>query len=356
MSRLLLSLTVASVLLLPALACSDDDDAPLSNAATSVAERRDVTPEAAQGAGNVTSASGATLADVPRIVQDVSPSVVTVIQGQGEGSGVIWDEDGRIVTNEHVVQGAANVMIVLASGERITGRVRAADPLTDLAVIETDRDGLEPADFGDGLPVIGELAVAIGNPLGFENSVTAGIVSGLHRSIPSGGQTPALVDLLQTDAAISPGNSGGALVDGHGEVMGINVAYIPPTEAAVSIGFAIPAPTVRSVVEQLISNGTVQHPFLGIVPRPVLPGVAAQLGLQDTAGVLVFDVTPNSPADQAGLEPGDVITGFDGEDVDEVEDLFAGLRSKRPGDEVTLEVAREGAEQEIDIRLSERPQ
>jgi S1-C subfamily serine protease len=351
MNRVFISLAIAAVLLFPSLACSDDDT-PATDA-TAVAPSQ-TTPEA-QGSGNLSPSSGASLADVPRIVEEVSPSVVTVVQADGEGSGVIWDEDGRIVTNNHVVEGVTSVQVVLASGERIPATVRATDPLTDLAVLETNRDGLEPAQFGDGLPVIGELAVAIGNPLGFESTVTAGIISGLHRAIPSGGQTPELVDLLQTDAAISPGNSGGALVNGRGLVMGINVAFIPPTSEAVAIGFAIPAPTVTSVVEQLISTGTVEHAFLGIEPRPVTEGIASQLGLSDTSGVLVFDVTPGSPADTAGLEPGDVIIGFDGKQIEEVEDLFTALRPKRPGDEVTIRLLRSGAEQEVEATLTDRP-
>jgi S1-C subfamily serine protease len=186
--------------------------------------------------------------------------------------------------------------------------------------------------------------------------VTAGIVSGLHRAIPSGGQTPALVDLIQTDAAISPGNSGGALVNGEGQVMGINVAYIPPTEGAVAIGFGIPAETVKDTVDQLLKNGTVEHAFLGITPRPLTPDIAAQLGLSSSdSGVVVFQVSPGSAAANAGVQAGDVITKFDGKDISSVEDLYAALRSKKPGDRVSMTVTRANQPVDVTLTLDARP-
>src|SRR5918999_81625 len=158
--------------------------------------------------------------------------------------------------------------------------VLAASESFDLAVLEIEGRNAPAAELADALPEVGELAVAIGNPLGFENTVTAGIVSGLHRSIPSGGLTPALVDLIQTDAPISPGNSGGALVNADGEVIGINVAYLPPGQTgAVSLGFAIPAPTAAQVVEQLLATGRVELAYLGIQPIQVTPQLAARFDL-----------------------------------------------------------------------------
>jgi S1-C subfamily serine protease len=191
--------------------------------------------------------------------------------------------------------------------------------------------------------------------LGFENSVTQGIVSGLNRSIPSGGTTPALVDLIQTDAAISPGNSGGGLFDTSGQVVGINVAFIPPTEAAVSLGFAIPSVTVTDVIEQLLEEGTVEHSYMGIEPRAVTPQIASQLGLSVTEGVFVFSVSPGSPAEDAGVEPGDVIVEFDGKDITSVEDLFAALRGTSPGDSVPVRVVRGEQEQTLNVTLENRP-
>ena len=163
---------------------------------------------------------GETFERIPEIVQRVSPSIVTVMvrtaQGQALGSGVIWDSNGTIVTNNHVVEGATSVRVVFASGTTVTAHVKGTDPVYDLAVVTVDKQGLPAATFASSLPEVGEAAIAMGSPLGFENTVTAGIVSALHRSIPSGGRAPGLVDLIQTDAPISPGNSGGGLLDASG--------------------------------------------------------------------------------------------------------------------------------------------
>ncbi len=294
---------------------------------------------------------------IPEIVREVAPSVVAVLRADGgQGSGVIWDEAGIVVTNDHVVQGASEIEVAFATGAREPARVRATDPRTDLAVLEVDRDGLPAAEFADQLPEVGELAVALGNPLGFENTVTAGIVSGLHRAIPSGGQTPALVDLLQTDAAISPGNSGGALVDAEGRVIGINVAYIPPQARAVSIGFAIPAPEVVDVVTQLLEEGEVEHAFLGVRPAPLTPQIAERFGIDTDEGVLVISVVPGSGAAGAGVEAGDVLLAVDDEPMRQVEDLLSLLREHAPGDRVELTILRDGDERTIPVTLTDRPE
>ena len=291
---------------------------------------------------------------IPAIVQEVEPSVVAVLTDAGQGSGVIWDEGGIVVTNNHVVEGASGVEVAFATGERVAADVRATDPRTDLAVLEVDREGLPAAQFADALPQVGELAVALGNPLGFENTVTAGIVSGLHRAIPSGGRTPALIDLIQTDAAISPGNSGGALVNADGRVIGINVAYIPPEARAVSIGFAIPAPEVVDVVTQLLESGGVEHAFLGVRPAPLTPQIAERFGIETDEGILVFSVVPGSGAEEAGLQAGDIVTRIGDTPIRQVEDLLSLLRERAPGDEIELHVLREGEEQTISVRLTDR--
>ncbi|MGH3062665.1 MAG: S1C family serine protease, partial [Gaiellaceae bacterium] len=301
-----------------------------------------------------------TFEGIPAIVEAVAPSIVAVLvstgQGEGEGSGVVWSEDGVVVTNDHVVSGAQEVVVAFASGERVAAAVEATDPITDLAVLRVDREGLPAAQFAEELPAVGQLAVAMGNPLGFENTVTAGIVSGLHRSIPSGGQTPALVDLIQTDAAISPGNSGGALVGPDGAVMGINVAYIPPEQRAVAIGFAIPAPTVVDVVSQLLEDGEVSHAFLGVRPAPLSPQLAQQAGLDADEGVAVLTVVEGSGAEEAGIEPGDVIVSAGGEPLRSVEDLFEILRNRNPGDRLELEIVRSGEDRTITVELTGRPE
>ena len=198
---------------------------------------------------------------IPDLVEKVTPSIVSVVTDTGQGSGVVYDGDqGIVVTNNHVVEGTSQVELVLANGDRIPAQVRATDPATDLAILETDQQGLPEATFAEDLPRVGELAIAVGNPLGFENTVTSGIVSALHRSLDQG----TYVDLIQTDAPISPGNSGGALINAVGQVIGINSAGIPATENANSLGFAIPSPTVLRVVQQLLETGTAEQPFLGV--------------------------------------------------------------------------------------------
>jgi S1-C subfamily serine protease len=361
LSLRLFGLLAAGSLLLGT-ACSGGDNNNDATATPGNGSPAATAPAGGSAGGNLQGGGSAAVTqnNIPSIVEDIQPSVVTILvttqEGeQGQGSGVVWDKDGDIVTNAHVADDASSLTVVLVSGEQLPATFKASDPLTDLAVINVDRKNLPPAEFADALPQVGELAVAMGNPLGFENTVTAGIVSGLHRSIPSGGQTPALVDLIQTDAAISPGNSGGALVNGEGKVMGINVAFIPPSEGAVAIGFGIPAPTVTDTVDQLLKNGNVEHAFLGISPRPLTPEIASQLGLSSPNGVLVFQVSPGAAAEQAGVQAGDVITKFNGKDITSVEDLYAALRDNKPGDRVPMTVMRQNKPMDVTITLDSRP-
>jgi S1-C subfamily serine protease len=166
---------------------------------------------------------------------------------------------------------------------------------------------------------------------------------------------PALVDLIQTDAPISPGNSGGALVDRAGQVVGINVAYIPPQLRAVAIGFAVPSPTVRDVVTQLLESGRVRHPFVGILPASLTSDIASSLRVGTDAGVLVLGLVPGGPAEQAGLRVGDVIVAVDGQAVESAEEFLASVRGHRPGDQIQVEVVRDGQRQTIEVVLTERP-
>ena len=294
--------------------------------------------------------------DIPDIVEEVEPSVVTVLGDRGLGSGVVYAEDGIIVTNAHVVAGSESLAVAFADGTRADAEVVAATRLLDLAVLRVERDGLPAATFSDELPRVGELAIAMGSPLGLEQTVTAGIVSALNRGIPgSARSTHALVDLIQTDAAISPGNSGGALVDGAGRVIGINVAYLPPIAGAVSLGFAIPSPTVLHAVEELLETGEVDLAYMGVAPVPLTPQIADQFGLDDEEGVLVAQVPEGGPADQAGLEPGDLVIALDGEAVRSVEDFLGFLRRSQRGDVVEVELVRDGEEMTIDVTLAGRP-
>jgi len=260
--------------------------------------------------------------DLPALVRQIEPSIVAVsattrFGPAGEGSAVLVREDGVIVTNHHVIDGADAVVVAFADGSQIPADVEAADPVSDLAVLRVDRDDLPAARPADGYPQVGETAIAVGNPLGFESTVTAGIVSGVGRSIPArsaqGGLS--LVDLIQTDAAISPGNSGGALVGADGRIIGINVAYIPPSAGAVSLGFAIPAPTVRDVVDELLEDGTADHAYLGPRLATVTPQISTELDLDASSGAAIIAVERDGPAATAGLSPGVVITVMDGEPV-----------------------------------------
>jgi serine protease DegQ len=305
------------------------------------------------GAGDQAPPAGS----VPGIVRKVEPSVVTIAHDQGTGSGVVWSRDGVVVTNAHVVGDVRDVEVAFFDGRRADGRVRATDPDTDLAVVDTGRKDLQPATFQQELPAVGELAVAVGSPLGFQNTVTAGIISGVHREIPGSARQNirSLVDLIQTDAAISPGNSGGALVNGRGQVVGINVAYIPPEQGAVAIGFAIPAATAVDVVGQLLKTGRATHSYLGIQPDQVTREVAAQLGLDRAAGVVVLEVVEGGPAERAGLRPGDVIVRMDAAAVDTVEDLFGELRQRKPESQVRITFIRDGREQQATVTLADRP-
>jgi S1-C subfamily serine protease len=294
---------------------------------------------------------------IPTIVRRVQPEVVTVLTPQGVGSGVIYRPDGVILTNDHVVRGQSAIEIAFADGRRLDGSVTAADADTDLALVKVERSGLPAATFQQKLPPVGALAVVLGSPLGFDRSVSAGIVSGLHRSIPgSARETRALVDLLQTDAPISPGNSGGAVVDSEGRVIGISEAYIPPQQGAVAIGFAIPAATAVAVAVELLRNGRVEHAFIGIQPGELTPEVAGELHVGRSTGVVVYGVERGGPAARAGIQPGDVLVELAGTPLDTVEDLFAALRRHRPGQDVTVELVREGARRSVQARLSAKPE
>jgi len=313
------------------------------------------------------------------VAEQLAPSVVTVFsqgstldyfgqsrQQEGSGSGVIYREDGYIVTNNHVVtindRPVDQILVRLATGEELKAEIVGRDAVVDLAVlkIEAEQD-LPAAEFLTDIAElkVGQYAIAIGSPLGvaFDNSVTLGIVSGVGREIPFavGADRMALTDLIQTDAAISPGNSGGALADAQARVIGINVAYIQPQSGAQDLGFAIPADLVVDVADELIATGDVQHAYLGIQTVSV-SDVGAEFNLDVETGALVYQVFPGTPAEQAGLERGDVIVEADGTGIDNDSDLFSLLRRRDPGDEIGFTLIREGEEQTIEVTLGARPE
>jgi len=284
-------------------------------------------------------------------------------QYSGEGSGVIYTADGLIITNNHVVTDSYgdpvdNLEVTFTTGEKLPATIVGTDPLTDLAVIKVQTDlDLPVAVFQNAQPSVGEYAIAIGSPLGFENSVTLGVVSGLARSIEGvqGNEGVALTNLIQTDAPISPGNSGGALANAAGEVIGINVAYLPATTGAVNIGFAIPAVVATQVADQIISTGKATHAYIGVGTQTVTTDLQRQFGLSRGSGILVAEVTPSGPAGKAGIQQGDIIIAVDGKTMVESSDLLIAIRDKLPGDRVEVTVDRDGREMTITVTLEERP-
>lgn len=351
------ALSTASVLLVGAAVlggCADDadTDSPLADRPATGAP----TPFELTFPGVAEADRVGILEGLPDTVERVEPSVVTILTRPGVGSGVVYNDDGVIVTNAHVVGEKARVEVALADGTRLPAEVLATDEITDLAVLQVEREGLRPADFRRDLPRPGELVLAMGSPLGFANSVTIGVVSGLSREIPgSAAVTRSLVDLIQTDAAISPGNSGGALIDADGAVIGINEAYIPPVAGAVSLGFAIPAGTVVDVVEQLLADGVATHPYLGLQLGRLTPEMVEALDLSTDRGVAVLEVVPNGPAADAGIRGGDVIVSFAGADIDSYEGLLGELRRTEPGQRVDVVVNRGGERLTLPLTIRQRP-
>ena len=313
---------------------------------------------------------------VAKVASRVGPSVVQVnvravretplgIQrGEGLGSGVIYRRDGYIVTNNHVIEGATGVNVAFADGSIEDASIVGTDPNTEIAVIKVNRNDLPAATFDDGdAPVVGQLAVAIGSPSGFESTVTSGVVSGVGREFPpelTGGGTAArsaLSDLIQTDAAISPGNSGGALADRDGKIIGINVAYLPPAETgAVNLGFAVPSDTAVSVADQLIEKGKITTPYLGVLTTDLSPEDAGRFDLPIDSGALVEQVVPGSPAREAGVRKGDIITAVGDTRIASYGDLLGALRDHEPGDRVTLTIFRNTEEKKLEVTLGERSQ
>jgi S1-C subfamily serine protease len=308
------------------------------------------------------------------------PFVPSVPQEQGGlGSGFVWDKQGHIVTNNHVVAEADEITVVFADGTRVPGTVVGTDPDSDLAVVKVDlpADRLQPVEVADSKQVkVGQLAIAIGNPFGLQGTMTVGIVSALGRYLPvqssSQGPSYTIPDIIQTDAPINPGNSGGVLVNDEGNVVGVTAAIESPVQANAGIGFAIPSVIVQKVVPVLIEQGHYDHPWLGISGLALLPELREAMKLDpDQQGILIADVTPDSPADKAGLrgsdrqieidgQPtrvgGDVIVAIDGQPVRDFEDLVAYLvRETNVGQAVTLTVLRNDKEEAIQVELAARP-
>lgn len=311
-----------------------------------------------------------------------SPEAPQEFFSHGTGSGFVWDKQGHIVTNNHVIENAEKVSVVFADGSQADAEVVGADPDSDLAVlkVDVDADKLQPVQVADSDAVkVGQIAVAIGNPFGLENTMTIGFVSALGRLLPVGSQTAlttgqySIPDVIQTDAAINPGNSGGVLVDSQGRVIGVTAAIESPVRANSGVGFVIPSNIVARVVPELIKDGSFEHTWIGISGTALTPDLAKGMDLDaGQRGAIVIEVTPDSPADKAGLRGsdrtitldgetvkvgGDVIVDIDGTPIQAIDDVIAYLaRSTEVGQTITATVLRDGKEKEIKIELEARPQ
>jgi serine protease Do len=269
------------------------------------------------------------------------------------GSGVIATSDGYILTNNHVIEGAEDILVKLADGKEYKGRVIGTDPRTDISIIKIDEKNLPTIPWGDSDKLrVGEIVLAIGNPYGLSQTITMGVVSALGRS---GIGITDYEDFIQTDAAINPGNSGGALVNIKGELIGINTAIFSTSGGYQGIGFAIPANMVKNVMDSIINQGRVVRGWLGVNIQPLTPQLAKQFGLKDETGVLLVDVVEGSPADKGGLKRGDVIIEYDRKKIDNPFQFRNLVASTRPGKTVETKVIRNGSVITLTVTIEELP-
>ena len=319
-----------------------------------------------------------------RIYRDASPAVANVLTKateydfwmdpvpvEGAGSGFVIDNKGYILTNFHVVEGAQSIEVVLGDQTRYVAKFIGADQRNDVALIKIEPKGkpLVALPLGDSAALqVGQKVLAIGNPFGFQSTLTTGVVSALGRTVQTG-QTTFIDEAIQTDAAINRGNSGGPLINSHGEVIGINSAIYTPSGTTAGIGFAIPINTARRIAHDLITDGRVHQAFLGVETIPINESFAEALGLPAQEGLLVQITTRGGPAAVAGIRGGDrvaqagmrrfyiggdVITAIDGQKITSPLDLNLVLNKKRPGDEVTVSLFRGGKAMEVKVKLAER--
>jgi len=323
------------------------------------------------------------------VYEQVRPSVVEITstvdspgplgqQAEATGTGIIIDADGRILTNYHVVQGAESIEVRFDDGSTASATLLGSDPANDLAVIEADASGeeLTPAELGNSDSLrVGDIVLAIGNPFNLEGTLTQGVVSAIDRTYSTGANTRPIREMIQTDAAVNPGNSGGPLLNCRGQVIGINTLLENPTGENVNVGvaFAVASNTAERSLQAMIAGQTVSHPWLGIAGVDLSPAVAEEAGVDATEGVYVTLVSDGGPADQAGLQAafqsanaasasdaiqpgGDVILAVDGANVASIDELAGYLdENKQPGDTVELRLLRDGEEVSVQAQLAEWP-
>lgn len=280
-------------------------------------------------------------------------------QRSGLGSGVIVSEGGYILTNNHVVEGASEIMVTLVTGETYEGEIIGRDPQTDIAVVKIDAEDLNAIPFGNSAKVrVGEMVLAIGSPLqdNLAHSVSKGIISAKNRTIGLIAEGAGYESFLQTDAAINPGNSGGALVNMSGELIGINSAIASRSGGSDGIGFAVPSNLAKDIMQSLIQNGEVIRAYLGIYGRDIDRTLARGLGLESSQGILVNNVQEGTPADEAGLRGGDVIRTLNGTPIQSYANFRTTIATSEPGDEITLGIIRDGERREVEVTLGELDQ
>ncbi|MBR4384223.1 MAG: trypsin-like peptidase domain-containing protein [Selenomonadaceae bacterium] len=350
------------------LGSDNTDDENTSTAEKTVATTQNVTEAAVNKPESNARISDARNTPAVRVARTVGPAVVGItnkaiardmfnrtFETEGVGSGVIFQSDGYIITNNHVIAGAKEIIVSLSDGNSITGTLIGADEMTDIAVVKVDAKDLPTATLGNSDEVVvGEPAIAIGNPMGleFQGSVTVGVISALNRTLDLNDKR---VKLFQTDAAISPGNSGGALVNADGEVIGINSAKLA-TNGVEGMGFAIPINTVKTIIKELMDKGYVARPYLGVTifDKPTAARYGYQLTLEK--GVFVFQVALDSPAGRAGFQRGDIILSIDGTEVNSVTDVRNAVAAHKVGDKVKVLLDRDGKQETLDVTLEEMPQ
>jgi S1-C subfamily serine protease len=294
--------------------------------------------------------------------------------GAAVGSGFVYDNQGHIITNNHVIKNAGKITVTFTDGFSYDAEVIGADDSSDLAIIKVDREKskLNPLPLGDSsITLVGQQVAAIGNPFGLSGSMTAGIVSQIGRLLPSEDSGFSIPDVIQTDAAINPGNSGGPLLNMYGEVVGINTAIFSSIGEFTGVGFAVPSNTATKIIPSLIKNGEYSHPWIGISGRDIDPDLAKVLGLDEAKGVMIVTVVTDSPADKADLRGssqsktmddiehiigGDIIVSIDGNEVRKIDDILIHLqREKSVGDETELGIIRDNTESTITVILGDRP-
>ena len=273
----------------------------------------------------------------------------------GLGSGVIVSADGFILTNNHVVENADELTVELSDGRKFPAKVVGADPKTDIAVVKIDGKGLPAVTFADSDKIrVGDVVFAVGNPLGVGETVTMGIVSAKSRNVHILDDVAGYEDFIQTDAAINMGNSGGALLDAKGRLIGINSAIVSPSRGNIGIGFAVPVDLAASVMKSLIETGTVARGFLGVGAVPITPDVAEEVGLpKDTKGVIVIETAADSPAEKVGIKRRDVILKVNGKSIESYDELRLTISELAPGSKVELDISRDGKPMAVNVTLAQ---